>query len=281
MNRRPSHQLGYTPHSQYGDLGFSFKKTLKRIKKKSKKVSPKPRSIFKQVSRRLPPKSRTLLTRAKSSAMSKQSPKQIKLLRKMGFKVPTTKRRTIKARPKPVTSRKRRTVLPTKTRRSTSSAVTARPTRKPVTGPRGKQGRAGTRGYPGSRGRTGARGPPGQSISSTERWKHKLQKDRMMRAYQNQQRVGRERSNLHEAHIQEMQKRNTILSRRISEQEALAAKVNDKAGVYNQWRSLKEATQETIFPTLGGIDIEDEYVASSVSALPWVILGIALITREG
>ena len=189
----------------------------------------------------------------------------------MGFKVPTTKRRTIKARPKPVTSRKR----------STSGAVTARPTRKPVTGPRGKQGRAGTRGYPGSRGRTGARGPPGQSISSTERWKHKLEKDRMMRAYQNQQRVGRERSNLHEAHIQEMQKRNTILSRRISEQEALAAKVNDKAGVYNQWRSLKEATQETIFPTLGGIDIEDEYVASSVSALPWVILGIALITREG
>lgn len=278
MNRRPSHQLGYIPHSQYGDLGFSFKKTLKRIKKKSKVASKsirKSSTYKKAVSQvKASPKTRSLLTRAKSSAMTKQSPKQIKLLRKMGFKVPTTKRRTIKARPKPVTSRKRRAS-------SVESAVSATPTRKPVTGPRGKQGRAGTRGYPGSRGRTGARGPPGQSIASTERWKHKLEKDRMMRAYQNQQRVGRERSNLHEAHIQEMQKRNTILSRRISEQEALAAKVNDKAGVYNQWRSLKEATQETIFPTLGGIDIEDEYVASSVSALPWLILGIALITREG
>ena len=36
MIGRPPHHLGYSPHSPYGELGFSFKKTLKRIKKKAK-----------------------------------------------------------------------------------------------------------------------------------------------------------------------------------------------------------------------------------------------------
>ena len=78
-----------------------------------------------------------------------------------------------------------------------------------------------------------------------------------------------------------MKKRNAILTQRISEQELMAKERMDNATIYNQWKSLKDAAQETIFPNLGGIDIEDEYVASSVSVLPWVVLGIALITREG
>ena len=173
---------------------------------------------------------------------------------------------------------------------SKPKAVTTRATSRRTSSPkpvRGKQGRTGPRGqtgprgYPGRTGPAGPRGPPGQSIASTERWKHKLEKDRLMAAYRNQQRLGQERIRVHQAQVAEMKKRNAILTQRISEQELMAKERMDNATIYNQWKSLKDAAQETIFPNLGGIDIEDEYVASSVSVLPWVVLGIALITREG
>ena len=146
------------------------------------------------------------------------------------------------------------------------------------TGPTGEQG---PRGYPGSRGQRGARGLPGKSISTTDRWKHKLEKDEMRRIYQNRMRLGRERNLLINNQLSEMQTRNAILMQRINEQEGLAKKNINNATVYKQWHDFKEAAQETIFPKLGGIDIEDEYIASSVSVLPWLVLGLALITREG
>ncbi len=176
------------------------------------------------------------------------------------------------SKPKAVTTR----VAPSRARRTKPVRAKQGPT-----GPTGKRGRTGPRGYPGRTGPAGPRGPPGQSIASTERWKHKLEKDRLMSAYRNQQRLGRERMKLQQAQVAEMKKRNAILTQRISEQELLAKEHMTNATVYNQWKSLKEAAQETIFPNLGGIDIEDEYVASSVSVLPWAVLAIALITREG
>ena len=94
-------------------------------------------------------------------------------------------------------------------------------------------------------------------------------------------RLGRERNLLINNQLNEMQTRNAILMQRINEQENLAEKNINNATVYKQWHDFKEAAQETVFPKLGGIDIDDEHVATSVSALPWLILGLALITREG
>lgn len=148
-------------------------------------------------------------------------------------------------------------------------------------GPAGPSGQQGPRGYPGARGQRGPPGPPGRSISTTDRWKHKLEKDEMRRQYLNRMRLGQERNRLINEQLKEMQTRNAVLMQRISEQEMLAEKNINNATIYKNWRDLKEAAHETIFPKLGGIDIEDESIASSVSALPWVILGLALITREG
>ena len=148
-------------------------------------------------------------------------------------------------------------------------------------GPAGPSGQQGPRGYPGARGQRGPPGPPGRSISTTDRWKHKLEKDQMRRQYLNRMRLGQERNRLINEQLKEMQTRNAVLMQRINEQEMLAEKNINNATIYKNWRDLKEAAHETIFPKLGGIDIEDESIASSVSALPWVILGLALITREG
>ncbi len=148
-------------------------------------------------------------------------------------------------------------------------------------GPTGPTGKQGPRGFPGARGQRGPRGRPGKSISTTDRWKHKLEKDAMRRQYLNRMRLGQERNRLINEQLKEMQTRNAILMQRINEQEILAKENLNKSTLYNQFRDFKEAAQETIFPTLGGIDIEDEHIASSVSALPWLILGLALITREG
>ena len=108
-----------------------------------------------------------------------------------------------------------------------------------------------------------------------------MEKDDMRRIYKNKMRLGRERNLLINNQLDEMQTRNAILMQRINEQESLAEKNINNATVYKQWRDLKESAQETIFPKLGGIDIDNEYVATSVSALPWLVLGLALITREG
>jgi hypothetical protein len=51
--------------------------------------------------------------------------------------------------------------------------------------------------------------------------------------------------------------------------------------MYKQWKTLKDNAETTIFPTLGGIDIEDEQLATGMSVLPWAIIAIALISREG
>ena len=346
MNRRPPHHLGYSPHSPYGELGFSFKKTLQRIKKeaesKAKKVASSPRgkstrswlSKMTTKARASIPKTVTSSPRAKSTsswlskmttkakasvpktvtskakqpfipapswmpkslqkqinakqleakkaaakkAVSKKAPagyKYVMVEKKGPFGVKLKVPKLVKITPKPTPS-KPKTVVEVRAgpRSSAPKRVTPR-------GPTGPRGPAGPRGYPGRTGPTGPRGPPGQSIASTERWKHKLEKDRLMAAYRNQQRLGQERARLHQAQVLEMKKRNAILTQRISEQEQMAKERMDNATVYNQWKSLKDAAQETIFPNLGGIDIEDEYVASSVSVLPWLVLGIALITREG
>jgi hypothetical protein len=156
-----------------------------------------------------------------------------------------------------------------------------------IPGPRGRAGRTGqegqrgARGFPGYRGQRGQRGPRGQSVSTTVRWRHKLEKDRLNRALLNQQRLGRERAELQRAHVTELSKRNAILLQRISEQEHITAKKADEKTMYKQWKTLKDNAETTIFPTLGGIDIEDEQLATGMSVLPWAIIAIALISREG
>lgn len=306
MRGNPSYHLGYSPHAPYGDLGFSFKKTLKRIKKKSKtaaksvrkssaykkavsqaKSSTKSirRSPFtKKVMRKIPTpvkkSTRSIISRSRAQAYKKMSAKQRKSL--PSFMKP--KRRPTPSRPKSIV--KRAPIRRTPTRKAPVRVNKALQP-KTVKGPRGPRGGSGPtgeqgpRGYPGSRGQRGARGMPGKSISTTDRWKHKMEKDEMRRIYQNKMRLGRERNLLINNQLNEMQTRNAILMQRINEQEQLAEKNVNNATVYKQWSDLKESAQETIFPKLGGIDIDDEYVATSVSALPWLVLGIALITREG
>ena len=316
MNQRPPYHLGYSPHSPYGELGFSFKKTLKRIKKeaeaKAKKVASSPRGketrsfltrMTKDIKKKMPPSVKKKASSIKApSWMPKNMRKALETKAAAAKKRASTSKRTpkdgtklpfnmvlYKGKPIPK-SQYERIVKAKRAKASKPKAVTTRATAsrerraKPVRGKQGRtgaRGKIGPRGYPGRTGPAGPRGPPGQSIASTERWKHKLEKDRLMAAYRNQQRLGRERMKLQQAQVAEMKKRNAILTQRISEQELMAKERMDNATVYNQWKSLKDAAQETIFPNLGGIDIEDEYVASSVSVLPWVVLGIALITREG
>ena len=59
MIGRPPHHLGYSPHSPYGELGFSFKKTLKRIKNKAKS---------KKSSVRKSPSFKTLVSKTKTAS---------------------------------------------------------------------------------------------------------------------------------------------------------------------------------------------------------------------
>lgn len=297
MIGRPSQHLGYSPHSPYGELGFSFKKTLKRIKKGAKKrvesvrKTPQFKAVVseaKKATSKLPApvrkSTRTFIQRSKAQAAKTLSPKQKEALKRMGIRVPSkppTPKKKLPPRnlkPKPVVAKSapkpRTTARPVTGRRGPVGPVGP----KGQSGPTGKQG---PRGFPGARGQRGPRGLPGKSISTTDRWKHKLEKDMMRRQYLNKLRLGRERNQLINAQLKEMQTRNAILMQRISEQEALAKENINNATLYKQFHDFKEAAQQTIFPTLGGIDIEDESIATSVSALPWVILGLALITREG
>lgn len=217
---------------------------------------------------------RTFLTRSKALAMKKNMALARKKQAESAKRRSTIKKRAPRnLKPKSVVSKAR----------PVNRALKPKLVVGPV-GPRGGSGptgEQGPRGYPGARGQRGPRGMPGKSISTTDRWKHKLEKDEMRRIYQNRMRLGRERNALINNQLKEMQTRNAVLMQRINEQESIAEKNINNATVYKQWHDFKEAAQETIFPKLGGIDIEDEYVASSVSALPWVILGLALITREG
>jgi len=296
LRGNPSYHLGYSPHAPYGDLGFSFKKTLKRMKKKSKSAAKSVRKssaykkavsraksstktirrspFTKKVMRRMPApvkkSTRSIISRSRAQAYKNMSAKQRKAL--PSFMKP--RRRPTPSKPKSVVKR-----APVRVNKAIQPRTTKGPRgARGGTGPTGEQG---PRGYPGSRGQRGARGLPGKSISTTDRWKHKLEKDEMRRIYQNRMRLGRERNLLINNQLSEMQTRNAILMQRINEQEGLAKKNINNATVYKQWHDFKEAAQESIFPKLGGIDIEDEYIASSVSVLPWLVLGLALITREG
>lgn len=294
MRGNPSYHLGYSPHAPYGDLGFSFKKTLKRINKNSKtaaksvRKSPAYKKAVSQAKsstktiRRSPVKksTRSIISRSRAQAYKNMSAKQRKSL--PSFVKP--KQRPTPSRPKSIVKRAPIRRTPTGKAPVRVNKALQPKTVKGPTGPRGGSGptgEQGPRGYPGSRGQRGPRGMPGKSISTTDRWKHKMEKDEIRRIYQNKMRLGRERNLLINNQLNEMQTRNAILMQRINEQEQLAEKNVNNATVYKQWRDLKESAQETIFPKLGGIDIDDEYVATSVSALPWLVLGIALITREG
>ena len=301
MIGRPPHHLGYSPHSPYGELGFSFKKTLKRIKKKakSKTSSVRKSSSFKTLvskaktaSKAVPikPSTRSFLMRrveeAKKKAAAANKVAASKKPRAF-FMPPPGLSRKLPARnlkPKPVVRAAPKEVrVTTRKPRPVNKALKPKLVVGPTgpVGPAGPSGQQGPRGYPGARGQRGPPGPPGKSISTTDRWKHKLEKDEMRRQFLNRMRLGQERNRLINEQLKEMQTRNAVLMQRISEQEMLAEKNINNATIYKNWRDLKEAAHETIFPKLGGIDIEDESIASSVSALPWVILGLALITREG
>lgn len=294
MIGRPPHHLGYSPHSPYGELGFSFKKTLKRIKKKakSKTSSVRKSTPFKRIVSRaktaskavpIKPSTRSFLMRRVEEAKKKAAAANKVAARK----APTRKlpprnlkpKTVVRAAPKEVREVRATTRKPRPVNKALKPKLVVGPTG-PI-GPAGPSGQQGPRGYPGARGQRGPRGPPGKSISTTDRWKHKLEKDEMRRQYLNRMRLGQERNRLINEQLKEMQTRNAVLMQRISEQEMLAEKNINNATIYKNWRDLKEAAHETIFPKLGGIDIEDESIASSVSALPWVILGLALITREG
>lgn len=288
MIGRPPHHLGYSPHPPYGELGFSFKKTLKRIKKKAK---------AKTSSVRKSPSFKTLVSKAKTASKAvpiKPSTRSLLMRRVEEAKKKAAAAKKVAARKKPRKKLPPRNLKPKPVVRAAPKAVrvTTRPVNKALKpklvvgpsgpiGPAGPSGQKGPRGYPGATGQRGPQGRPGKSISTTDRWKHKLEKDEMRRQYLNRMRLGQERNRLINKQLKEMQTRNAILMQRIGEQEMLAEKNINNATIYKNWSDFKEAAQETIFPKLGGIDIEDESIASSVSALPWVILGLALITREG
>ena len=78
MNGRPVHHLGYNPPNPYGDLGFSFKKTLTRIKKeaktKAKKISTsnKTRSFLKTITKKKAPISISQFKKRVTSPFSKK-----------------------------------------------------------------------------------------------------------------------------------------------------------------------------------------------------------------
>lgn len=284
-----------------------LQKKTSSVRKSSafRRMMDKAKTASKSVPKPVRKSTRTFLTRSKALALKKNKAIAAKkaISRRDGTKIPMPfGPEMVYYKGKPILKSRYLSILKSKRRAaSTPKPVVKRgPTRqrvsKPVNralkpkmvvgpvGPRGGSGptgEQGPRGYPGARGQRGPRGMPGKSISTTDRWKHKLEKDEMRRIYQNRMRLGRERNALINNQLQEMQTRNAILMQRINEQETIAEKNINNATVYKQWHDFKEAAQETVFPKLGGIDIEDEYVASSVSALPWVILGLALITREG
>ena len=287
MIGNPPQHLGYSPHATYGELGWSLKKLRSKVKKASSKASKSVRKSSTYKSAVSQAKSSTKSIRRspftkkimkKMPTPAKRSPRKISSFSKQRVRLQSRarpkKRRPTPSRPKPVARR-----APARVNKALQPRTVVGPSgARGRSGPTGKQG---PRGHPGYRGERGQRGAPGKSISTTNRWKHKIEKDEMRRIYQNKMRLGRERNHLINNQLQEMQTRNAILMQRINEQENLAEKNINNATVYKQWRDFKESAHETIFPKLGGIDIEDEYVASSVSALPWLILGLALITREG
>ena len=213
MIGRPPHHLGYSPHSPYGELGFSFKKTLKRIKKKAK---------AKTSSVRKSPSFKTLVSKAKTASKAvpiKPSTRSLLMRRVEEAKKKAAAAKKVAARKKPRKKLPPRNLKPKPVVRAAPKAVrvTTRPVNKALKpkvvvgpsgpiGPAGPSGQKGPRGYPGATGQRGPQGRPGKSISTTDRWKHKLEKDEMRRQYLNRMRLGQERNRLINKQLKEMQK---------------------------------------------------------------------------
>ncbi len=81
--------------------------------------------------------------------------------------------------------------------------------------------------------------------------------------------------------LKRMNKENIRLKQRILSQERKAALEAEKKTMYNQVKEAKKGIFKVISPSLGNIDVDSPQVATGLAMLPWAVILVALITREG
>jgi len=81
--------------------------------------------------------------------------------------------------------------------------------------------------------------------------------------------------------IQSLNKENRQLQKKILEQERKTVLEAEKNTVYHQSKKAKNEIFKVLSPSLGNIDVDSSQIATGLAILPWAVIGLALITREG
>lgn len=81
--------------------------------------------------------------------------------------------------------------------------------------------------------------------------------------------------------IQSLNKENNHLQKKILEQERKAALDAEENTVYHQTKKAKNEIFKVLSPSLGNIEVDSSQIATGLAVMPWLIIGLALITREG
>lgn len=89
------------------------------------------------------------------------------------------------------------------------------------------------------------------------------------------------RDRAYQQKIQSLNRENAQLQKRILEQERKAALDAEEKSAYHQIKEAKKEVFKVLSPSLGYIDVDSRQVANGLAVLPWLIIGVALITREG
>jgi len=81
--------------------------------------------------------------------------------------------------------------------------------------------------------------------------------------------------------IQSLNKENRQLQKKILEQERKAALEAEENTIYHQTKKAKNEIFKVLSPSLGNIDVDSPQIATGLAIMPWAIIALALITREG
>jgi len=81
--------------------------------------------------------------------------------------------------------------------------------------------------------------------------------------------------------LQEAKKENLQLKQRIATQDLKAKQDAENKTLYQQQKEVKKKIFEALSPSLGSITIESPQIATGVAMMPWAIILLALLTREG
>lgn len=89
------------------------------------------------------------------------------------------------------------------------------------------------------------------------------------------------RDRAYQQKIKSLNQEKAQLEKRILEQERKAALDAEEKSTYHQMKQAKKEVFKMLSPSLGNIDVDSPQIATGLAVLPWAIIALALITREG